>query len=402
LIFAGTETSVHVSFDGGDHWQSLQLNLPTSSVRDLTVHGDDLVAATFGRALWILDNLSPLRQLDKTVATANAYLYRPATALRVRWDNHQETPLPADTPAGQNPPDGAIIDYYLKANSASEVTLEIRDEQGKSVRRYSSMPPTADTLPGNAPDYWFAPPEVLSTKAGLHRFVWNLQYPHPATLPYSFYGQRLNYIEYTLPDHAIPGQTPRNQPPGPLVVPGKYEVVLTVDGKTYRQPLVVSLDPRVRVAPGDLEAQLDLAKQFSESMAISYQSYNEVALLRAGLAERLKSLAGNSSAKGATDAATTLAKELGPIQDGTNAAPGFGTVNRDLARYLTMIEGGDQRPAPSASENGGRTLVALTNNLERWRKINAENVPALNKLLAQYQIAALPMLTPGADPASGK
>ena len=143
LLYAGTETGVYVSFDGGDHWQSFQFNLPTTSVRDLNVHGSDLVVATYGRGLWILDDLSPLRQVSAEMTNGNAYLFKPATAVRARWDNHPDTPLSADLPAGENPPDGAIIYYYLKSPPKS-ITLEIRDEHGDVVRRFSNMTPPAD------------------------------------------------------------------------------------------------------------------------------------------------------------------------------------------------------------------------------------------------------------------
>src|SRR5262249_24488909 len=152
-----------------------------------------------------------------------------------------------------------------------------------------------DPRPKNVPDYWFAPPEALTTRAGLNRFVWNLQWPHPDVLPYNFYGQHIDYIEYTLPDHAVAGGTPVNQPTGPFVVPGKYELALTVDGKTFRQSLTVEFDPRVHVPQTDLEAQLDLARQMDSWMNISYRSYNSVATLRAALAAIQKALATNSA-----------------------------------------------------------------------------------------------------------
>ena len=398
LVYAGTETGAHVSFDGGDHWQPLQLNLPTVSVRDLQVHGNDLVAATYGRGLWVLDNLSPLRKIDTKPNQAKVYLFPPEAALRMRWDTWPDTPLPADTPAGQNPADGAVIDYYLQSDIASEITLEIHDEHGHTVRRYSTTPPAPEKLPANAPEYWFAPPPVLSTKTGLHRFVWNLQWDYPATLPYGFSGRPLDYIEYTLPDHAIAGQTPRHQPPGPYVVPGRYEVVLTVGGQTYRQPLVVKLDPRVQSSQTDLQAQLDLARQITDGMAASYKSYNDIASLRLALSERQKSLAGKSDAKDVTDAITALAKELGDIEDGTNTSPGFGPINRDLARYLTMIESGDVRPPQSARDNAAVSCEALKKDLARWRTVNSESLPALNKLLQHHNLAALATMTPLADP----
>lgn len=394
LIYAGTETGVYVSFDGGDHWQSLQFNLPTTSVRDLNVHGNDLVVATYGRGLWILDDLSPLRQVSNEMASA--YLFKPSTALRVRWDNHPDTPLSADLPAGENPPEGAILYYYLKSNSPRNLTIEIRDAQGNVVRRFSNKPSAPELRPKNVPDYWFAPPEVLSTNPGLNRFVWNLEWPHPDALTYNFRGRHIDYIEYTLPDHAVAGKTPVNQPPGPLAVPGNYEVVLTVDGKTYRQPLVVALDPRVHVGPGDLEAQLGVARMIDDWMNISYRSYGEVDALRAAVAATQKNL--NGSPKELSDALQMLDKELSEIQEGTSTAPGLGAVNRDVARFVSMIQSGDIRPAKSIIENAAPSCVALKNDLARWRKINSETLPALNQKLAQTKLKGLPIVRGAEDP----
>lgn len=397
LVYAGTETGVYVSFDGGDHWQSVQLNLPTTSVRDLNVHGSDLVVATYGRGLWILDDLSPLRQVSAEMTKGNAYLFKPATALRVRWDNHPDTPLPADTPAGENPPEGAILYYYLNSSAAKQITLEIRDERGDVVRRFSNSLPLLELRPKNVPEYWFGPAEILPTKAGLNRFVWNLEWPHPETLTYNFRGRHIDYIEYTLPDHAVAGKTPINQPPGPLAVSGNYEVVLTVDGKTYRQPLVVTLDPRVHVAPGDLEAQLDLARMIDDWMNTSYHFFNEVGALRSAVAAMRKNAILESLGKESSDILQNLDKELGEIQDGTNTAPGFGAVNRDVARFVTMIQSGDIRPARSVIENAAPSCVALKNDLARWRKINTETLPLLNQILAQSKLAPLPVVTVAKD-----
>jgi len=396
LLYAGTETGVHVSFDGGDHWQSLQLNLPTVSVRDLAVHGSDLVAATYGRGLWILDNVSPIRQLDPKLAEARVILFRPEPAVRTRWDNHPDTPLPADTPAGQNPPDGGIIDYYLKSE-AKEVALEIRDQEGDTVRRYSSKSPSLNPMKKNVPDYWFAPLDTLSSHKGLNRFVWNLQWPHPPTLPYSFYGRPLDYIEYTLPDHAVAGQTPRDQPPGPLAVPGSYEVVLTVDKQVFRQPLVLILDPRLHRSQFDLEAQLNLARDIDRWMDIAFKSYGDVSALRLALGARLKALANNSAAKDGSETAESLDKQLRLIADGTDAEPGFGSVNRDLARFVTMIQSGDLRPAPSARANAIGACEVLKKNLAGWRKINSEILPGINTLFEKYKLTPLSIVTPTTD-----
>jgi hypothetical protein len=327
-------------------------------------------------------------------------LFQPETALRVRWDSWPDTPLPADTAAGQNPPDGAVIDYYLKSDVQKEMTLQIRDEHGRTVSSYSRTLPPAQklpTLPPNVPEYWFAPPGVLSGSAGLHRFVWNLQWEHPATLPYGYYGRPLDYTEYTVPDHAIAGQTPRYQPPGPFVVPGKYEIVLTVDGESYRQPLVVKLDPRVPASQSDLQSQLDLARQIVDAMESSYSSYYQIAPLRLALGERLKSLAGMPAAKDAIAAATALEKELSEIQGGADGA-GVGPINRDLARYLIMIESADAPPAASARENAAVACQSLKKALMRWRVVNSDQLPALNKLLEANHLAALSTVVPPADP----
>ncbi|HSS19031.1 MAG TPA: hypothetical protein VLL54_03060 [Pyrinomonadaceae bacterium] len=395
LVYAGTETGAHVSFDGGDHWQPLSLNLPTVSVRDLKVHGKDLVAATYGRGLWSLDNLSPLRNLEDSTSSAKVQLFPPDSATRVRWDSWPDTPLPVDTPAGENPADGAIIDYYLQSDESGEITLDVRDEHGRTVRHYSSTPPPAQTRLPNAPEFWFAPPAVLSTKAGLHRFVWNLQWEHPPTLPFGYYGQLLDYTEYTVPDHAIGGQTPRDQPPGPYVVPGRYEVILTVAGQSYRQSIEVKADPRVPASQADLQAQLDLARQITDGMASSYKSYYDVAALAIGLAERKKT---KPDVKDVIDAITALEKQLTQLADGNDALRGFGPVNRDLARYLMMIESGDLRPVQSARENAAAACEALRTDLAGWRTVNSDKLPALNKLLEQNNLTAVPTILPPVDP----
>ena len=205
LLYAGTDTGVFVSWDDGDHWQSLQLNLPATPVTDLQVHANDLVISTFGRALWILDDVTPLRDISPQIAANDAYLFRPATAMRVRWDNYQDTPYPVETPAGQNPPDGAILDYFLKSAPTGEMTLTIYDDKGGEVAQFSSTAKPPDLPPANVPNYWFAPAVALSKAAGVNRFAWNLRYPPPLSLSYGYNGDLLAYTEYTTADHAIAG-----------------------------------------------------------------------------------------------------------------------------------------------------------------------------------------------------
>src|SRR5260221_109774 len=188
LLFAGTASDAYVSFDDGDHWQSLRLNLPAAPVMDFAIHGDDLVAATFGRGLLIIDDISPLRALTAKMAAEPVHFFKPQTAMRNRLDNHGETPLSPEFPASENPPDGAILYYSLKSAPRNEATLDFLDAQGNRVRHFSSKPPALGGVVGNAPEYWFAPPAVLDTKPGMHRFVWDLRTEDPLTLNFSYYG----------------------------------------------------------------------------------------------------------------------------------------------------------------------------------------------------------------------
>jgi photosystem II stability/assembly factor-like uncharacterized protein len=396
LLYAGTETGVYVSFDDGDHWQPLQFNLPTSSVRDLAVHEGDLVAATFGRGLWILDDLSPLRQLGQR--SEDVHFFQPQTAIRVRWDVNQDTPLPRETPAGQNPPDGAIFDYFLSRAPSDQVMLAIHDQHGQLVRQFTSRAELDALAYANVPNYWFGAPAVLPKQAGLNRFIWNLRYPDPPTLSYGYSGRRLDYVEYTLADHAIPGETPRHQPQGPLVVPGNYEVRLTLNGRTYRQPLTVRLDPRVNVPQSALVEQLDVARAINSWMATSYAAHNQISKIRAALSERQKALGANSSASDVLKAIRALDGELGDLQEGTSSKPGFGLVNRDLARLATMVDSGDAAPSQSARAAAAESCLSLANDLERWNEAVGHRLASLNALLQTQNLDLLPQTSNVANP----
>ena len=205
LVFAALETGVFVSFNGGDRWQPLQLNLPAASCRDLAIEQNDLIVATYGRALWAIDDLSPLRELASKaaqiaaqIASSSAYLFAPATAVRMQWDTYTDTPLNPDVVAAENPPDGAVVDYYLGSAPAGDIQLEVYDAAGKLVRQYSSSGAPALGYKVNVPDFWLAPAPLLPKTAGLHRFVWDLRYPDPEQLLYTYYGIHVNYFEYTL------------------------------------------------------------------------------------------------------------------------------------------------------------------------------------------------------------
>ena len=391
LLYAATEDGVYVSFDDGDHWQSLQLNLPTSDVQDITLHGNDLVAATYGRALWILDDVSPLRQASAEIANSNAHLLRPAEAIRARWDNDQETPLPPEFPAGKNPPDGAIFNYFLKSIPTGELTLEIHDAQGNLVRRFTSVAPPPVTTLANVPDYWFETSAVLTKNVGLNRFVWDLRLAPPPALNYSYYGEALDYIEYTLSDHAIPHDTPREQTLGLFVLPGQYEAVFIGNGQLVRQKFTVTEDPRVRVSQDDLVAQWKAGKRIMAGLKTSYDSFQAASAVRSAVADRLKSLGANPEAKIASDALKDLDKNLEAVMEGTNSLPGVGPAHRDLSRTMFMLESADAAPSDSARTSIEESCAALNGALSQWREINAQTVAQANALLDKYKLAALPI-----------
>jgi photosystem II stability/assembly factor-like uncharacterized protein len=253
LLFAGSERAVYVSFDDGDHWSPLRLNMPATSIRDLCIHGDDLVAGTHGRSFWILDDITPLRQMSPAISASDIYLFRPQTAMRIRWNENTDTPLPPEVPAGQNPPDGAILYYYLK-QPAKSVVVEILDAANKTVRRYSSADePDAPEKDLNVPTYWIRPPQIPSTVAGMHRFVWDLRSPPPDAMHHDY------------PISAVHHNTPR-EPRGPIALPGHYSVKLTVDGRSSTQPLVLGMDPRVKTPLPALKQQFELAMQVVEML----------------------------------------------------------------------------------------------------------------------------------------
>jgi hypothetical protein len=319
------------------------------------------------------------------------YFFKPQQAVRVRWDNHEETPLSPEFPGSQNPPDGAMLYYYLKSGAKNEMTLDVLDSKGNRVRHYSSKPPASNSLVGNAPDYWFAPPSVLATTPGLHRFVWDLRAEDPLALTYGYFGGKLDYIEYTLPDHSIPGQTPRQQPPGPLVPPGTYEAVLTVDGKQYRQQLDLLLDPRVHVSASDFAEQWDLARTSTAAMEVSFNVYNEYHALQAAIALRQTTLKDNAQAKDLLEALAKLQKAATEVAEGSGEAPGIGPMNRDFSRYLVMIESADMRPPASGQSASHETCVALQKQLAIWQQLKDENISAINKQLQTLHLADLPV-----------
>ena len=244
LLFAGSENAVSFSMDDGENWQSLRLNMPATSIRDLVIKDDDLVVATHGRSFWILDNITPLRQLTTELIKSNTILYKPQDSYRVRWCMYPDTPLPQEEPAGQNPPDGALIDYYL-SSKASLVKLEIINDKGNVIRTYTSQDTMYKIPDVNIPHYWIRPQQILPNDAGVHRFSWDMRYA-PLDVPASY------------PISAIYKNTAPNTT-SPFVMPGKYTVRLTVDGKQQSQTCTIKMDPRVKTNMKDLALQHDIS-----------------------------------------------------------------------------------------------------------------------------------------------
>ena len=321
LLFAGTETQVYVSFDDGGQWQSLRLNMPAVSIRDIIIKDDDLVAGTHGRGFWILDDITPLRQMDAKVTAAEAFLYKPQTAVRVRWNMNTDTPVPPDEPAAANPPEGAIQNFMLSAGAKGPVALEILDDAGKLVRRYSSddrIEPIDPML--DIPKYWVRLPAGLSATPGMHRFQWDMRYaPVEKTKP-------------TYPMTAILNDT-APAPTSPWVLPGNYVVKLTAGGKAYSQPLTVKMDPRVKTPMAALVQQHTLAMQLFGDILQAQAAIDRVAAMPNASAE-VKALVG------------TVA-ERGGGRGGPAGAETLNSVKAQLSQLLTMLEEADAAP------NGG-------------------------------------------------
>jgi len=375
LLFAGSERTVYVSWDDGDHWQSLQMNLPPSSIRDLVIHQDDVVVATHGRSFWILDNITPLRQFSAEMANAPAHLFSPSLTYRVRRDNNTDTPLPPEEPAGQNPPDGAMIDYWLSRTSTGAVTLEIVDaSSGRTVRRFSNTdkPEIADAKEFNVPMYWVRPARTLSASPGMHRFVWDLTYPAPDVLTRDY------------PISAIYHDTPL-YPLGAAALPGQYKVVLTVGGRSFTQTLDLKMDPRVKTSPEDLRRLFELDQRIAGALHQDYEALQQVRNLRS----RLKSLAAGSEA--IRRRAAELEAKAAPIEGGEG---GYGTrylstpEGRSLARLnggfsalLSALDTADDAPTTQQVSMFGELDKALQEQLSTWAELKEKAIPPLNDQL---------------------
>lgn len=311
LLYAGTRTGVFVSFDDGDYWQPLQSNLPRTGVNDLLVHGNDLIAATQGRSIWILDDVSPLRQIDPASSSAGPILIKPAPAIRMAKNENRDTPLPPEIPTTPNPPAGALIDYYFSKPPSGVVSLEILNDKGEVVRNFKSdEKPERPNAERYFAERWLLPLPILSVSAGHHRFLWDLRYPRPSVKEY----------EYSIA--AVPGQDTAALPQGIMVAPGHYTIRLTADGKVLNQTLEVQQDPRTSKKQDDIAAQISF--------------YNEVAAMAAQALPKAKQLEETQkkleNAKGAE--ADQKRKEIAKFKAAMSA----------LTSLLTDLEGADGPP----------------------------------------------------------
>jgi photosystem II stability/assembly factor-like uncharacterized protein len=367
LLFAGGEKGVYVSFDEGANWESLRLNLPASSVRDLIIKNDDVIVATHGRGFWILDNITPLRQLNRT--QREDLLFKPQTAMRIRGNLNTDTPLPPDEPAGQNPPDGAMIDYFLSKDATGPVTIEIKDGKDESVRKYSSadVPVEANPKRLKIPSYWIRPLQSVSTKAGMHRFLWDMHYTSVPS------------VEPEFPISA----TYRNTAPqatSPWAVPSDYTVMLTVGGKTFSQPLTIEMDPRVKTSAADLQQQFDLSwklYQLRLKLAPIGKKFGDVAeqltKLKAKAAER------PDITQKLEAFAQTLTK-FGPPHPRPGAPPSL-FVLESTTRLFNDIQGADAAPIAAVKIAITDLETKVEPMMDGWHKLLESDLPALNQEL---------------------
>jgi photosystem II stability/assembly factor-like uncharacterized protein len=383
LLFAGTENAVWVSFDDGDHWQSLQLNLPRTSMRDLLVNDNDLIVATHGRSFWILDDIGSLRQMNARVEGAEAHLFTPGIAYRVRRDTNTDTPIPPDEPAGENPPDGAVIDYYLGKMPAEPVSLEILDSKGEVVRKYSSSDQpeqSQEELEKQLiPPYWPLPFRRLSSEKGMHRWTWDLRFPTPLS------------TEHEYPSSAIAHRTPR-YPLGPLVMPGQYTARLTASGHDYTANFQVTMDPRVKVSEQALKKKFNLEIQLASTMSQS----SEAVLQARSVREQLRRIADDDAVKSsarALDAAISALLDGPP--DASSQASTLTKVNSNLIALYKEVEKADAEPTPAQSQTVGKTVEPVADLLKRWNDLKST---AMNNLNVRLKASGLPELRPEVRP----
>jgi len=393
LLFAGTEAGVFVSFDDGDHWQSLMQNLPVTSYRDMMIHDNDLIVATYGRGIWVLDDYAVLRQITPQIAAEPVHLFKPDDAIRVRRNVNADTPFPPEVPHALNPPDGALIYYTLASRPAGEITLDVKDASGVLVRHMSSTPdrPVEESAHPPEPSFWLAPPFALPANAGMNRVNWDLRYDAPPAFRHSY---EIN---------ANPGLTPPS-PEGPLAPPGTYTVTLNVNGKTYTQSLTVRNDPRSPATVADIQAQSALLVRLSEGLRSSWDAYQRAMALRAAL----RAAAPANTPSEVTSAIASFDAKLdsvagnpngrGGFRRGQPAPPTFFGVNNELASQLNAQDNGDMAPTTGMLAAYASACNDLRTVNTAWQRLTSTDLGALNTVLTRNRLRALQAPQPALSP----
>jgi len=354
LLYAGSERAVYVSFDDGANWQSLRLNMPATSIRDLVIKDDDVVVGTHGRSFWILDDITPLRQITNTLAIQATILFQPQNTYRVRWGMYTDTPIPQEEPAGQNPPDGAMINYFL-AGDQTEVTLEIRDAKNNLVRKYSSLDTLYQIPNNNVPPYWIRPQQILSAQKGSHRFTWDMRYT-PVNEPVSYPIGAI--YQNTAPD-----------PNSPLVMPGDYSVKLIAGGQTITQILKVKMDPRVTTPVSDLQKQHDLSLICYKGKLNCIATLSEIKSFRDQL--HVKMIDAHPPR---IEKYIDLEKEISLLE---NAGPGvqepnFSRLKNTFSSLLNILQDADLPPTDQVTTSVAESQKQLATLTAKWKALKNE------------------------------
>ena len=361
LLYAATETGVFVSFDAGSHWQSLQLNLPRTPIHDLVVKDDDLVVATHGRSFWVLDNVTPLRQADAAASASGAHLYQPAVAYRRYYPDQIDT----RQPAGQNPPAGAMIDYYLPAAATAPLTIEILDASGGVVRHLTSVKPEQPEQPPEWPDQ-IRPVNTLPAAAGMNRFVWNLRYDDPVQIPGAFYA----------------GLPPR----GPIALPGNYTLRLTYEGRAQTAPFILKLDPRVKGPTEGLQQKFALSMEVYRDQDALHRAVNDIRIFKAELTAATKSTGGKSVNPAVTTAGNSLLQRATQIEGtlmqvsikGSEANLNYpGMLNEQIYSFAELLDDADAAPNKPQVDMYSGLHSRLEAALAAWADLKKTGIPAL-------------------------
>ena len=380
LLYAGTENGIYISFDDGGHWQSLKLNLPTTPIHDLTIKGDDLIVATHGRAFWALDDIGPLRQMNAAADSAEAHLYQPSPAIRFRGPGFT---LPATVPVGANPPAGAVIYYSLKTAPKEQITLEVLDAHGKLIRKYTSKKTGEGASPDEEEFGIRRPGQELPAEAGLNHFVWDMHFEPPTRVPGAVgWGGR---------------------PEGPLVVPGTYEIKLTVAGKSETAKLEITKDPRVSASQADLDKQEELALRIRDRVTAGHEAVNQIRSVRGQIDALKKRLSADASAKPVMDAADALTKKMSAVEEKIiqpKSKSGEDPLNYPIQvadQFVALqetVESADTAPTAASFTVYDELNKRLEVQLAAWHEIQSKDLGALN---AAIQKANIPAIAPAAE-----